>query len=224
MVGNINNAPEIFDVEKENKEYSFTADFWSLGAITYELLTGLPPFMGKTSEEIFKSIQEGIYTLPNNLNCSIEIISFINGLLQYYPGKRLNIQQIKSHPFLQKNPEEFQYINLVSNEKEQIIINSKGNDNLFWIFFKCKNINLNINKIDQEEIIKPEVKKIIENNTIINLDIKHASEEEETEKKREIQKIEDIIIKAKQDIQKAKLEKENQEKELEKLIINENNI
>ena len=223
VIRNVNNAPEIFNSGKGNAEYSYKADLWSLGAITYELLTGLPPFEGKTSEEIFKSIEEGKYTLPNNLKCSIEIITFINGLLQYYPEKRLNLEQIKSHHFLNKNPEEFQYINLSINEKEKIEINTKDNDNLFWIFFKC-NFNFNINKIDQEEIQKSGFQKMLENNTVSNSEIKRTSEEEEIEKKREKLKIDAIKADSEEEIKKCQLENENLEKEQEKLLNDEKNI
>ena len=211
MIGNINNAPEIFNSGKGNAEYSYEADLWSLGAITYELLTGLPPFEGKTNEEIFKSIEEGKYTLPNNLKCSIEIITFINGLLQYYREKRLNLEKIKSHPFLNKNPEEFQYINLSSNEKEKIEINTKENDNLIWIFFKC-NFNFNINKIDKEEIQKSGFQKMLENNTVRNSEIKRTSEEDDIEKKREKLKIDAIKADSEEEIKKYQLENENLKK------------
>ena len=220
-------APEAANAGEGNKGYGKSADLWSLGAITYELLTGLPPFEGKTFEELLKSIQEGIYTLPNNLKCSVEIITFINGLLQYYPEKRLNIHQITSHPFLVKKPEEFQYIDLVrlsNSENEQIKMNSKDSDNLFWIFFKGKNFNLNIDKIDQEELKNSNVKEMIEQSTIINYDIKEASEKEEIEKKKEMQKIEDLKADAEEKIIKANLAKESQQKEQEKLINDGNNI
>lgn len=36
-------APEIL----ENKDYDLTCDLWSMGVITYFLLAGFPPFMGK---------------------------------------------------------------------------------------------------------------------------------------------------------------------------------
>ena len=179
VLGSNISAPEVANAREGNKGYGKSADLWSLGAITYELLTGIPPFEGKTSEEILKSIQEGICTLPNNLKCSPEIITFINGLLQYYPEKRLNIHQITSHPFLVKNPEEFQYIDLVrlsNSENEQIKMNSKDSDNLFWIFFKCKNFNLNTDKINQEELKKSNV-------------IKEPSEKKEIEKKKRCKKL-----------------------------------
>ena len=202
-------------------------DLRSLGAITYELLTGLPSFDDKKSEDIIKSIQEGKFTLPNNLKFSIEIITFINGLLKFCSEKRQNLEQISDHPFLCKKPENFQYINLViltNNEKKQIKMNSKDGDNLIWKFFKSENFDLNIEEIDQEEIKKSDVKEKIKQSVIKNLDIKKASEEEETEKKNEKKKFEDMKAKAEEEIKKAKLEKENQQKEHEKLINDENNI
>ena len=93
--------------DKSTKKYNTSADLWSLGVITYELLTGTTPFTGTEFKEVFKKIENGLYKLPNKLKPSIEIISLINGLLQYYPEKRLNWEQIKEHPFLTKNVSEF---------------------------------------------------------------------------------------------------------------------
>lgn len=57
---------------------------------------------------------DGKYNLPSSLVVSVEIITFINGLLQFYPDKRLTWNQIKNHPFLTKSTESFTYIQLNS--------------------------------------------------------------------------------------------------------------
>ena len=238
IIGNPNSAPDILNAGKGNKGYDKSVDLWSLGVITYELLTGSPPFKGKTSEEIFNSIQEGTYTLPNNLKCSTEIISFINGLLQYSPEKRLNWEQIKSHPFLNKNPGDFEYIELVKiSENEQIKLNSKDSDNSLWRLFKCENLNLNLDNLNQKEIEKPDVKAMLKKTVILNNDIKKASEEEEIEKKKEMEKklkekidkeesedSDENIAKIDLKLEKNKSDKEILEKEIDnnETIIKEN--
>lgn len=102
-------------------------DIWSLGIITYELLTGKTPFEGNNSEEIYNKVMIGKYSFPNKLKVSKEIISFIAGLLQYYSYKRLSLEEIKEHPFLKKNIDDFNYIEL--DEFNKIEIDSKEPDN-----------------------------------------------------------------------------------------------
>ena len=105
--------------------------------------------------------------------------------MQYSPEKRLNWEQIKSHPFLNKKPEDFEYIELVKiSENEQIKLNSKDSDNSLWRLFKCENLNLNLDNLNQKEIEKPDVKAMLKKTIILNNDIKKASEEEEIEKKK----------------------------------------
>ena len=207
------------------KKYNTSVDLWSLGVITYELLTGSTPFLGNSIEEVFKNISKGVYSLPKNLKASIEIISFINGLLQYYPEKRLNWKQINSHPFLTKNANDFTYIDLeMVNEKEKFEIDTKNSDNLLWALFKNNNLNVKIDKINQEEAKKPEVKKAIDKNKVINEEVRKALEKEREELEKEKKKIKEMKAQAEEEKKKAEIAKIHSKKEQEKLINEENKI
>ena len=213
----INMSPDIIENynSNETKSYNTSVDLWSLGAITYELLTGKPAFSGKEYEAVFKQIMEGKYSLPSSFIVSVEIISFINGLLQYYPEKRLNWAQIKSHPFLTKSTDSFNFIELRSiadDDKKDIELNSKNCDNLLWILFKGKKHNFNLDKINVKEMEKEEMKQSIQDNTVNNEEIKKAIEEEK-------KKIREEAIR----LEKEKLEAEKLKKEAEK-IKNEVNL
>ena len=87
-------------------------DIWSLGVITFKLLTNKLPFEGNTINEIMNSIKEGKITFPGNLCPSKEIISFIRGLLELDPKKRLTLEQIKEHDFIKIDPVKFTFIEL----------------------------------------------------------------------------------------------------------------
>ena len=211
----MNMSPDIIQnyVGTENKKYNTSVDLWSLGTITYQLLTGKPPFIGSNYDEVFKHILEGKYTLPSSLTASIEIITFINGLLQFYPEKRLNWEQIKNHPFLTKNVSNFTFIQLNSlkeNDKKQIEMNSKDCDNLLWILFKGKGLNMNIDKINVKEIKKQPIKESINDNVVNNEEIKKAIEAE----KKKIEEEKKRLLKEKKDAEKLKKEAEELKKEV----------
>ena len=212
---------------KTNKKYNTSADLWSLGVITYELLTGTTPFVGSKYEEVFQNIEKGSYKLPKKLKPSIEIISFINGLLQYYPEKRYDWEQIKQHPFLTKSVEDFNFVDLElysDGEKKEVEINSKSGDkdNLLWIFFKLKGLEgVKVDKINQKE--KESLPKI-DKKKVINEEVRKATQQEKIEKELEKQKIKKMKEEAIENKKKAELEKQKYQKDQEKLIKEENEI
>jgi len=90
------------------KGHDEAADFWSLGAMAYEFLTGLPPFTADTPEEVFKNIQDESFNLewPEDVTVSDNAKNLILNLLTHDPKRRLGvrgsgIQELKDHPFFQ---------------------------------------------------------------------------------------------------------------------------
>ena len=243
----INMSPDVIgNMKGETKKYNTSVDLWSLGSITYQLLTGKPPFVG-TDDEIMKHVMEGTYTLPSSLVVSVEILTFINGLLQFYPEKRLNWEKIKSHPFLTKKIDNFTFIKLNSlkqGDKKEYELNTKNPDNLLWILFNSKGLNVNIDKINVNDIKDNKIKESINNNAVINEEIKKEIEMErkkiEEEKKRlkkekedaeklkkEAETIKNEVISMQKNIEKEKEkinEEEKKKKELEEQLKKEGEL
>ena len=125
---------------KSNKNrqlgYDQKADVWSLGTICYEMLIGRSAFDAKDMEDLVKKIEDGTYVVPTNL--SKEVISFINGMLQYESSARLTCEELSKHPFLTKDVKDFQPIDMkkVSEKVDNkgLKINSKMNKSIWAIF------------------------------------------------------------------------------------------
>ena len=128
--------------------YDQKADIWSLGAICYEMLIGKAAFDADDMRDLVNKIETGKYKVPTTL--SKEVISFLNGMLQYNSKTRLDINQLAVHPFITKNIKEFHLIDLkqvsnkLDNTKTNIVIDVKKNKSIWAIF----------NKEDEDKLIK----------------------------------------------------------------------
>ena len=90
-------APEII----LNKGHGKPVDWWSLGNLIYEMLTGIPPFYCKDNNLLFDAIINNEPEYPEYL--SNEVIDLIQKLLIKNPDKRLGsngADEIKNHIFL----------------------------------------------------------------------------------------------------------------------------
>ena len=76
-------APEILNRQGHGR----AVDWWSLGALLYEMLTGLPPFYGRDRERLFEKIRRGTLDYPKYLSPRAQLI--LRGLLTKDPTKRL---------------------------------------------------------------------------------------------------------------------------------------
>ena len=94
-------SPEILFRQK----YSFTADYFSLGIILYELMLCNRPYFGnkKQMKKLFKGKEKQINMNYIPDGCSIEVCDLINKLILLNPEKRIGnkgINEIKNHPWL----------------------------------------------------------------------------------------------------------------------------
>jgi len=80
-------------------------DWWTLGAILFEMLTGLPPFYTPNREELFEKIK--YYTLKYPPYLSPDVRSLLDGLFKKEPDKRLgggqnDAEEIKAHAWFKE--------------------------------------------------------------------------------------------------------------------------
>ncbi|KAJ2895288.1 putative camp-dependent protein kinase catalytic subunit protein [Zalerion maritima] len=93
-------APEVI----QNKGHTTAVDWWALGILLYEFITGYPPFWHQNPLEIYKQIVEKPVAFPPNVAMSDEARDLIRSLCTVDRSKRLgNIsggaRRVKEHAF-----------------------------------------------------------------------------------------------------------------------------
>lgn len=96
-------APEVI----QNKGHTGAVDWWALGILLYEFLTGYPPFWHQNPIEIYKQILEKPVVFPQDPALSEEGKDIIKALCTVDRSCRLgNISggaaRVKSHPFFRE--------------------------------------------------------------------------------------------------------------------------
>jgi len=105
-------APEVI-----HTDYTYHADMWSMGVVTYVMLCGRCPFFRKKNDPkacggrpkkdclcedcaLCNRICEGKFSYPRNVPISEDAKDFISSLLQSDPAVRLTATEALSHPWL----------------------------------------------------------------------------------------------------------------------------
>jgi len=87
-------APEVISGES----YTKAIDWWSVGTLIFEMLTGLPPFYDQNEESMYEKIMKSDIKFPHHL--SHEVVDLIQKFLIRDPQSRLqDYELIKKHPW-----------------------------------------------------------------------------------------------------------------------------
>ncbi|KAG0211253.1 hypothetical protein BGX33_004432 [Mortierella sp. NVP41] len=89
-------APEILRAA----EYSYAVDWWSLGTLLYEMLSGITPFWAENHAQMYQRVLEDELEFPMDIDQ--DAASIITGLLERNPDHRLGSQGahfVKEHPY-----------------------------------------------------------------------------------------------------------------------------
>lgn len=94
--------PEYVSPEVVNRDgVGFPHDMWSVGIITYVLLSGSSPFRGSNDRETLTRIQEGRWEFRETIwtYMSVEAKDFISKLLVYTASGRMDVKTALRHPW-----------------------------------------------------------------------------------------------------------------------------
>uniref|UniRef100_A0A8C9W4Z4 non-specific serine/threonine protein kinase n=1 Tax=Scleropages formosus TaxID=113540 RepID=A0A8C9W4Z4_SCLFO len=97
-------APEVVNYEPIGLE----ADMWSIGVITYILLSGASPFLGDSKQETLANVSAVNYSFEEDFfsNTSCLAKDFISKLLVKDPKKRMTIWDSLQHPWIKPKDKE----------------------------------------------------------------------------------------------------------------------
>ncbi|KAL6467623.1 hypothetical protein MHYP_G00233000 [Metynnis hypsauchen] len=91
-------GPEVINYEP----LSTASDMWSIGVITYILLSGMSPFQGDTDEETLRNIVDMKYEFEDQYFSQTSDMAkdFIEKLLIKDPGERMTAEECLLHPWI----------------------------------------------------------------------------------------------------------------------------
>lgn len=90
-------APEVL-----NGKYDYRCDVWSLGVLCYMLLSGSPPFYGKSVDDVYAATlqQEAVFPDKKFKHVSGVCMDFMKRLLVKDPNQRMTTAEALAHPFI----------------------------------------------------------------------------------------------------------------------------
>lgn len=178
-------APEVLE-----KRYNEKCDIWSAGAILYIMLSGVPPFQGKTDPEIFKRVKKGKYDLKSQVwnTVSKPAKDLLQKLMTLDPNTRVSAREALRHPWLRSAMDH----PIDRNHSERFLVNLQN----FHPHKKLQQLTLSFiasqltTKTEQEEMLELFKKLDFDNNgTLSKQDLKNGISQFKQISDREIDQI-----------------------------------
>ncbi|CAK5076481.1 unnamed protein product [Meloidogyne enterolobii] len=79
-------------------DFGWAVDYWSVGVLCYEFLTGKPPFETEEQKHTYKRITNVEYVFPRHV--SKGAMDLISRLLRKDPNQRMTFEQLLKHPWI----------------------------------------------------------------------------------------------------------------------------
>lgn len=103
ITGKIQGTPEFVSPEIVNGyPLTLATDLWSVGTLTYVLLTGISPFHGDDDAETLANVAKCAYSMEGDewRSFTPEAADFVKHLLKEIPGERMTVDEALDHPWL----------------------------------------------------------------------------------------------------------------------------
>lgn len=99
-----NGTPYYIAPEVLKGSYTTQCDNWSMGVVMYIMLSGKPPFGGRSNKEIIDNVLKGGYSLSSTVWNGISKIAkdLIAKLLDRQADMRLTAEEAYNHPWIQQ--------------------------------------------------------------------------------------------------------------------------
>ena len=166
-------SPEVW----KDQPYDNKSDIWSLGCVTYEMITLHPPFRAQNMEGLYKKVIKGQYEKIHG-DYSSDLNELIKLLLKVNPSDRPNCSQILKHPIVKKRIDFFSATAGLDNEdldnidEAQLLKTIRIPNNILFLSNNLPDSNYNDNKNNKKKNtfpnknlpnIKKETNKSLEN-------------------------------------------------------------
>lgn len=102
-----NGTPYYIAPEVLKGSYTTQCDNWSMGVVLFIMMSGKPPFGGKSNKEIIDNVLKGQYSFKNPVwdHISDTAKDLIAKLLERQADERLTAEEAYNHPWIQQQRE-----------------------------------------------------------------------------------------------------------------------